>query len=62
MHFGNYGIFGLLALILDLWAIIHVAQSRAEPFKKAVWIAVIVVMPLFGFLLWLLLGPRSGKD
>jgi hypothetical protein len=45
-----------------VWAIINVAQSNAEPAKKAIWIVLILVLPVLGFLLWLILGPRSGKS
>jgi hypothetical protein len=25
------------------------------------WVVILLVIPLFGFILWLLLGPKSGK-
>lgn len=55
------GIGGLLLLFADVWALIHVAQSDSTPAKKAVWIVLIVALPLLGFLLWLLLGPRARR-
>ncbi len=55
------GIGGLLLLLADVWAIINVAQSSADNAKKAVWIVLILVLPLFGVILWFFLGPRGAK-
>lgn len=52
------GFFGFILLVLDVWAIIRTVQSGAAPLAKAVWIVVILVFPLLGFLTWLLFGPR----
>lgn len=59
MEFG--GVFGLLILIGDIWAIIHIAQSSASPGAKALWIVLVLVLPVFGFVVWFFAGPRSGK-
>jgi hypothetical protein len=53
------GLFGLIILILDIWAIIKTFNSSASAGTKAVWIAVILVLPVVGFLLWLLFGPKG---
>jgi len=55
------GLLGLLILIGDIWAIINVAQSSADTGRKVLWIVLVLVLPLLGLLLWLLLGPRSGR-
>ncbi|MBB4266788.1 PLDc N-terminal domain-containing protein [Roseospira visakhapatnamensis] len=55
------GLFGLLSLVLFLWAAIHVLGSTASPLGKALWVAVLLFLPLLGFLLWLFLGPRSAR-
>lgn len=60
---GQYGLGFLLALILALWAVFHIAQSdNARPFSKAVWIVVVLFIPFFGFLAWLIFGPRAQKS
>jgi uncharacterized membrane protein len=51
----------LFALVLALWAVFHIAQSRAGPLSKAVWIVLVLFLPLFGFLAWLIFGPRSRR-
>jgi len=55
------GIFGLILLIADIWAIVSVFQSRSTTGKKVLWILLILVLPLIGFILWFLAGPKSGK-
>ncbi|MCP1728431.1 putative membrane protein [Natronospira proteinivora] len=53
------GLLGLIWLIIVVWAIIRTAQSRAaDPLVKAIWIVVLLVLPVLGLILWLLLGPR----
>lgn len=60
MHmFGFGGIGGLILLGLDIWAIISVVGSGASAGRKALWVLLIVVLPLLGFLVWLVAGPRS---
>ena len=54
------GILGLLVLIGDVWAIISIFQSGASNEKKALWIVLVVLLPLLGLILWYFLGPRSG--
>lgn len=53
------GILGLIILILDVWAIVKTIGSGATTGAKVVWIVVILVLPLLGFILWLLFGPKG---
>jgi hypothetical protein len=59
--FAYSGLLGLLLLIADVWAIVNVVQSAADTGRKVLWIVLILVLPLLGLLLWLLLGPRTGR-
>jgi len=61
MNFGYNGIFGLLILAGDIWAIINIFQSSATNEKKLLWILVVVLLPLLGLILWFFLGPRDRK-
>ena len=54
------GIFGILVLIADVYAILQIAQSGASTGKKTLWIVVVLVLPVVGFILWYLLGPKSS--
>ncbi|TVQ66599.1 MAG: hypothetical protein EA373_13320 [Oceanospirillales bacterium] len=52
------GILGLLLLILNIYAIIKIVHSRASTGKKVLWVVLILLLPLIGFILWFLLGPK----
>jgi len=54
------GLLGLIILVLDVWAMVKTVQSGAGTGAKVVWIVLIIVLPVFGFLLWLLFGPKGG--
>jgi hypothetical protein len=56
------GLFGLLLLIADVWAIVNIFQSSASTDRKVIWTVVVIVFPLVGFVFWLLLGPRTGRS
>ena len=58
----RHGLWGLIVLIADIWAIVNILQSGADTTKKVLWIVVVIVLPVIGFILWLFLGPRTGKS
>jgi hypothetical protein len=60
MNYGG-GIGGLIVLIADVWAIINIVQSSATSGNKLLWVVLVVLLPVVGFLIWLALGPRSVK-
>lgn len=51
-------IIGLIVLILAVYAIVKVAQSRAGTGQKVLWIVLIIVLPILGVVLWWFLGPK----
>ena len=51
------GILGILILIADIFAILKIAKSSASDGKKALWIAIVLVLPVLGVIVWYLLGP-----
>lgn len=55
------GLLGLLLLAADIWAIVNIFQSRSSTAAKVVWTLVILVLPLLGFIVWLMGGPRSDR-
>jgi len=63
LNFGNggFGLLGLLIFVADIWAILNIAQSSSENLKKAIWIVIIVFLPVLGLVLWFLFGPRGGR-
>lgn len=56
---GYGGILGLIILVLDIYAIIKIAQSSAEAIWKAIWIVVVIALPVLGLILWWLFGPKG---
>ncbi|MBW8635635.1 PLD nuclease N-terminal domain-containing protein [Hoeflea sp. WL0058] len=52
-------LFGILVLILDIYAIIKVIQSGATTGAKVLWILGIIIFPIVGFIVWLIAGPKA---
>ncbi len=61
MNIGYNGLWGLLILAGDIWAIINILQSSVSNEKKLIWIIAVALLPLLGLILWYFLGPRGGK-
>ena len=61
MNIGYNGLWGLLILAGDIWAIINILQSSVSNEKKLLWVIVVVLLPLLGLILWYFLGPRDGR-
>ena len=54
-----YDLIGIITLLLVIWALIGILQSGAQPVEKLIWVIIIFVIPLVGFLLWYLMGPGN---
>jgi len=61
MNLQTHGIWGLLVLAADVWAIINIFQSGATNGKKVLWTVLVLVLPVLGVILWFFMGPR-GKS
>ena len=55
------GILGILVLIADIYAIYQVLTSGASTAAKVIWTLVIIVLPVLGFIAWLIAGPRGSS-
>ncbi|MFP4326403.1 MAG: PLDc N-terminal domain-containing protein [Paracoccaceae bacterium] len=55
------GIGGLILLVLDIWAIVSIVGSRAGIGAKVGWVLLVLLLPLLGFIIWLLAGPRAAS-
>lgn len=55
------GVIGFLVLVADIWAIVSVIQSGASTGGKVLWIVLVLVLPVLGFLIWLFAGPRVRR-
>lgn len=54
------GIGGLILLALDLWAIVSILGSAAGTGGKVLWVLLVLLLPLLGFIIWLLFGPKAA--
>ncbi|MEN7535906.1 PLD nuclease N-terminal domain-containing protein [Aurantiacibacter flavus] len=54
-------IFGIVVLLLDIWAIVNIVASPSSTLSKVLWTIGIIVLPILGFLAWFLFGPKSGS-
>ena len=54
-----YDLIGIIELLLVIWALIAILQSGVQPVEKLIWVIIILVIPLIGFLLWYLMGPGN---
>ncbi len=57
----EYGIFGLIILVLDIYAIYQTLTSSASTGAKVVWTLAILILPVLGFIAWLIAGPRGAS-
>ncbi|SFS05095.1 PLDc N-terminal domain-containing protein [Yoonia litorea] len=55
------GIGGFILLVLNVWAIISIIGSSASTGAKVIWTLLVLVLPLLGFIIWLIAGPRSAS-
>ena len=53
------GIIGILILLADIYAIVKIAESSVGAGTKAVWIAVVILLPIIGLIIWFLFGPGN---
>lgn len=61
MFLQYYGITGLILLILDIWAFVNIINSARDTGSKVLWIFLVLVFPLLGFIAWFFAGPRSSQ-
>jgi hypothetical protein len=50
---------GLVVLILDIWAIFKILTSGASGLSKTLWVLAILILPVVGFIAWLIAGPKG---
>lgn len=56
----EYGLLSLIVLVLDIVAIINILGSPVSGREKLLWILVILVLPLLGFILWMAIAKKAG--
>lgn len=56
------GLIGLLILIADVWAIVNIFQSGESTDTKALWIVLVLVLPVLGLAIWYFAGPKTSSS
>lgn len=59
MEYAGFG--GLIVLALNIWAIISIFGSSATTGAKVLWTLLVLVLPVLGFIIWLVAGPRANS-
>lgn len=55
------GVWGLVILALDLWALVSIVTSGRSTGSKVLWALLVILLPVLGFLVWLVAGPRASS-
>ncbi|WP_187429547.1 hypothetical protein ROLI_040690 [Roseobacter fucihabitans] len=55
------GFGGLIILALNIWAIVSIVGSGTTTGSKVLWILLVLILPIVGFIVWLVAGPKSGR-
>ena len=53
------GIMAFIVLILDIIAIFDILKSSADTGSKALWIILILILPVIGMVLYFLIGKKQ---
>ncbi|HNV24404.1 MAG TPA: PLD nuclease N-terminal domain-containing protein [Candidatus Omnitrophota bacterium] len=53
------GLLGLIVFVLDIIAILDCIKTMKETGKKALWIALIVILPVIGLILYYVIGKKK---
>jgi Phospholipase_D-nuclease N-terminal len=61
MYYGHNSLWGILVLVADIWAIVNIFQSGASTERKVLWTVLVILLPVLGFIVWLVAGPRTGR-
>ncbi|MCR9089559.1 MAG: PLD nuclease N-terminal domain-containing protein [Rhodobacteraceae bacterium] len=54
-------IIGAIIFVADVYAIMKIFQSDATTTAKVIWIVIILVLPVIGFIAWLIAGPKPAQ-
>jgi hypothetical protein len=40
---------------------VNIFQSNASTDRKVLWTVLVILLPVLGFILWLIFGPRTNR-
>jgi len=55
----EYGIIGLIILVLDIVAILGILKSGLSTVAKLLWALAVLALPIVGMLLWFFVGAKG---
>ena len=55
------GLGALIVLVLVIWALVSILGSAAPTGAKVLWSLLVILLPVVGFIVWLLAGPKSAS-
>jgi len=58
---GDLGIWGIIHLVLVIYAALQIINSSADTVKKILWVVIVAVFPLVGLIIWFFIGPGTPK-
>ncbi len=53
------GLIGLAVLVLDIIAIVDLVKRSMPGAKKALWIVLILILPVIGMVLYFVIGKKA---
>lgn len=53
------GVTALIIVCVDLWLLASISKSKHSQKNKVIWALVVVLLPLFGWIIWARFGPRG---
>lgn len=54
-------LFGIVTFLLDVWAIISIINSSADRRGKIIWVLIVAILPVLGFIAWIFGGPKPDR-
>ena len=57
----DLGMWGIIHLVLVVYAALQIINSSADTVKKAIWVVVVAAFPLIGLVVWFFIGPGTPK-
>lgn len=58
---GLNSLLGLIVFGLDIWAIASIINAKVENTQKILWVLLVLVLPIIGFLIWYFAGPKPAR-
>ncbi|QRZ13100.1 PLDc_N domain-containing protein [Paracoccus methylovorus] len=53
-------LFGIIIFALDVWAIASIINTNETMTTKLMWIALVVILPVVGLIIWWFAGPKAN--